>query len=48
MRGVEPRRWVRVLRLLGWNALLLTIGLALIAAAGAWAGRGGGRPPRAA
>ena len=37
MRSVEPRRWVRVLRLLGWNVLLLTIGLALIAAAGeAW------------
>ena len=35
--GVEPRRRVRVLRLLGWNVLLLTIGLALIAAAGeAW------------
>ena len=32
--GVEPRRWVRVLRLLGWNVLLTTIGLALIAAAG--------------
>ena len=32
--GVEPRRWVRVLRLLGWNVLLLTTGLALIAAAG--------------
>ena len=38
MRGASrPRRWARVLRLLGWNVLLLTIGLALIAAAGeAW------------
>ena len=37
MRGVEPRRWVRVLRLLGRNVLLLATGLALIAAAGeAW------------
>ena len=35
--GVEPRRWVRILRLLGWNVLLITIGLALIAVAGeAW------------
>ena len=35
--GVEPCRRVRVLRLLGWNVLLLTTGLALIAAAGeAW------------
>ena len=35
--GVEARRRVRILRLLGWNVLLLTIGLALIAAAGeAW------------
>ena len=37
MGNVEPRRWARVLRLLGWNVLLITIGLALIAAAGeAW------------
>ena len=35
--SVEPRRWMRVLRLFGWNVLLLTTGLALIAAAGeAW------------